>query len=67
MNHVTKLKDDICPNDGFVSKLIALEKKLYGEVSMKLVSRPRKNGASGAGRGTKVRGRKRGMKRGKAW
>jgi predicted protein tyrosine phosphatase len=28
--HVEKLKKDICPNDGFISKLIALEKKLFG-------------------------------------
>ena len=30
MAHVEKLKSDVCPNDGFISKLIALEKKLFG-------------------------------------
>jgi predicted protein tyrosine phosphatase len=32
--HVEKLKPDVAPNDGFVSKLIALEKKLFGCVRL---------------------------------
>lgn len=72
MNHVNKKFEDakmhvVSPNDGFMSKLISLEKKLFGTISMKLSQKPIKNMKSSAGKGSKVKGRKRGNKRGKAW
>eukprot|EP00455_Lapot_gusevi_P031767 TRINITY_DN345_c0_g1_i2.p2 TRINITY_DN345_c0_g1~~TRINITY_DN345_c0_g1_i2.p2 ORF type:complete len:281 (+),score=94.90 TRINITY_DN345_c0_g1_i2:75-845(+) len=69
--HVQKKNPDAQPNDGFMSKLLVLEKRLYGEVSMRMTSgKPRRSNPDKKGHasaGVRMKGRKRGFKRGKAW